>query len=109
MDASAVATITWHELNYGVMRMAISPRRTEHETMLAGLAHRLLIMPYDQLAAEWHASQRAKLSQTGKTPPFEDGQIAAVAAVNQLVLVTDNTSDFQHFEGLELTNWAKPQ
>jgi tRNA(fMet)-specific endonuclease VapC len=36
---------------------------------------------------------------------FIDGQIAAVAAVNDLVLVTRNERDFTHFTDLAVENW----
>jgi len=41
----------------------------------------------------------------GQTPPYVDGQIAAIAAVNQLVLVTRNITDFENFQDLQLENW----
>jgi tRNA(fMet)-specific endonuclease VapC len=37
-----------------------------------------------------------------------DGQIAAIAAVNDLTLVTANDSDFQCFEELKIENWFIP-
>jgi len=37
---------------------------------------------------------------------FMDGQIAAVAAVNNLTLVTRNVRDYVCFQGLRLVNWA---
>jgi tRNA(fMet)-specific endonuclease VapC len=43
----------------------------------------------------------------GKPPPFVDGQIAAIAKVNDLVLVTSNRSHFELFEGLEIQNWRE--
>jgi hypothetical protein len=49
------------------------------------------ILPYDDRAAQWHAEERARLYQ--KTPPFIDGQIAAVAVVNELTLITNNLLD----------------
>lgn len=63
------------------------------------------ILPYDEKAAAWHGKQHARLVATGKTPPFIDGQIAAIAKVNGLILVTRNINDFKHFEGIELENW----
>jgi len=63
------------------------------------------ILPYDEKAAAWHGKQHARLVATGKTPPFIDGQIAAIAKVNGLILVTRNINDFKHFEGLKLENW----
>ena len=48
------------------------------------------ILDYDRAAAEWHARERVRLETAGKTPPFIDGQIAAIASVHDLVLVTAN-------------------
>jgi len=36
---------------------------------------------------------------------YADGQIAAVAVVNGLTLVTANVRDFRHVEGLRVENW----
>jgi tRNA(fMet)-specific endonuclease VapC len=41
-------------------------------------------------------------------PAFQDGQIAAVAAANQLILVTNNVRDFVNFQGLTIVNWFTP-
>lgn len=41
----------------------------------------------------------------GVVPSFADGQIAAIAAVNDLTLVTANTAHFANFAGLEVANW----
>jgi predicted nucleic acid-binding protein len=35
-----------------------------------------------------------------------DGQIAAIAHVNGLVLVTTNDKDFVSFKGLAVENWS---
>jgi tRNA(fMet)-specific endonuclease VapC len=63
------------------------------------------ILPYDEKAAAWHGKQHARLVAKGKTPPFIDGQIAAIAITNELILVTRNIDDFKHFDGLKLENW----
>ena len=39
--------------------------------------------------------------------PFVDGQIAAIAKVNNLVLVTSNRAHFEPFEGLEIQDWKE--
>ena len=64
------------------------------------------ILPYDTLAAEYHAAERARLAGLGKTPSFVDGQIAAVAHANELVLVTVNLSDFREFRDVQLEDWS---
>jgi tRNA(fMet)-specific endonuclease VapC len=63
------------------------------------------ILPYDQEAADWHAAERVRLAGIRRTPPFIDGQIAAVAATRGLILVTANVADFQHFAGLPIVDW----
>ena len=65
----------------------------------------LPLLSYDRNAATWHAQERSRLVKLGKTPPFADGQIAAVAYVNQLILVTNNVSDYREFQGLKIENW----
>jgi tRNA(fMet)-specific endonuclease VapC len=69
------------------------------------LASGLEILPYDQRAARWHAVERARLHRAGKPRPFVDGQIAAIAAVNDAVLVTRNMADFAPFQDLRIRNW----
>ena len=64
------------------------------------------VLDYDRAAADWHAAERARLVADGQTPPLTDGQIAAIAAVNDLVLVTSNIRDFQNFQGIRLESWA---
>jgi tRNA(fMet)-specific endonuclease VapC len=65
----------------------------------------LPILPYDDQAANWHAIERERLTQQGKTPPLLDAQIAAYAAVNHMTLVTRNVTDFEGFQGLLIENW----
>jgi tRNA(fMet)-specific endonuclease VapC len=69
---------------------------------------KLVILPYDLEAAEWYAIERARLVSLGRTPPYFDGQIAAIAVVNDLVLVTNNISDYAEFQNLQLQNWFIP-
>ena len=64
------------------------------------------ILDYDRATAEWHARERVRLEAAGKTPPFVDGQIAAIACVNDLVLVTANRADFRGFKGLRVESWV---
>ena len=63
-------------------------------------------LDYDREAADWHARQRARLVAAGQTPTLVDGQIAAIACVNDLIIVTSNTRDFQDFQGLRVEHWA---
>lgn len=104
----ATASVVWHELIFGLQRMPPSRKRAAVERYLAEVvAVSVPLLPYDAAAAEWHGIQRARLSKAGRTPAFVDGQIAAIAAVNDRVLVTDNLRHFAVFEGLRVERWHR--
>ena len=65
----------------------------------------MVVLPYCEEAAQWHAEERARLSGIGQTPSFVDGQIAAIAHIHGAILVTGNIADFQSFSGLGVENW----
>ena len=103
------ASLVWGEMLFGFHRMRESGRRRDLEHYLFDtLRPSLTILPFDQRAAAWHASERARLGGIGLTPPFVDSQIAAVAFVNDLILVTANTADFSNFDGLRVEDWTDP-
>lgn len=102
---SATAAPVWHELLFGLERLPEGRRKQTIATMLGKLRGAIIILPYDGTAARWHARERARLVAGGWTPAFADGQIAAIAAVHQLVLVTRNVEDFGRFEGLHVQSW----
>lgn len=99
--------MTWQELCFGVGRL---PRGACQRELVEFLEEVVLptipTLPYDEKAALWHADERARLEKLGKTPPFIDGQIAAVAHTNGLPVVTANPKDFRMFKGLAVLNWA---
>jgi tRNA(fMet)-specific endonuclease VapC len=104
----AIASIVWHELLFGCYRLPASAKRTAIENYLFQvLAPSVAILPYDESAADWHAAERARLVQAGKTPSFADGQIAAIARTNELILVTLNLSDYADFRDLKVEDWRK--
>ena len=102
----AVAAVVWHELWFGCQRLPPSAKRTAIEAYLNEVvAVTMPVLPYDERAAEWHAAERARLTAAGKTPAFVDGQIAAIAAINALTLVTLNMPDYREFSELSVTDW----
>ena len=105
-DEIATASLVWHELQYGCRRLPTSRKRSLIESYLAEVVwNTIAVLPYDAAAADWHAEQRAQLTAAGKSAPFVDGQIAAIAKVNNLTLVTRNISDYEFFQDLRLQNW----
>ena len=102
----ATSATVVHEIEYGIQRLPSSRKRALLERFRDEVVASWRILPYGAKAARWHARERARLVRAGYTPPFQDGQIAAVAAVNDAVLVTANLADFARFEGLRVTSWA---
>jgi tRNA(fMet)-specific endonuclease VapC len=101
-----IPSIVWHEVWYGCRRLPPSNKRNIITTFLQDVVARAIpILSYDQRAASWHAEERARLTQIGRPPPFADGQIAAIAATNDLILVTFNMGDFAAFQSLRLEDW----
>lgn len=104
----ALAAPVWHELQYGCESLPSGARRAALQNYLADVVRRSFpILPYDEAAARQHALERARLERTGKTAPFVDGQIAAIAIVHDLILVTRNRRDFIRFAGLTVEDWDR--
>ena len=98
----------WHELTYGCRRLPKGKRRRALEAYLRDVVHGSFpILAYDEAAATWHGEERARLEALGRPAPFVDGEIAAIAHVHGLVLVTTNDKDFARFKGLTIENWSK--
>jgi tRNA(fMet)-specific endonuclease VapC len=103
----AIAAPVWHELTYGCRRLPAGKRRRALETYLSDVIRASFpILPYDEAAATWHGLERARLDTLGRPTPFVDGQIAAIAHENGLVLVTVNAKDFTRFKEVEVQNWS---
>lgn len=104
----ATASVVWHELLFGCYRLPASERRGAIEEYLQRVvAASIEILPYDEAAAGWHAAERARLALAGRTPPFADGQIAAIAQTNDLILITLNLTDYRGFRNLRVEDWRE--
>lgn len=96
----------WNELWYGIYLLESMQRQQILKDYLAHLLEEgLVILPFDQAAAEWLSIEQVRLKKLGLTPSDFDSQIAAVAVVNNLTLVTRNYKDFTMFADLRLENW----
>ena len=103
---SCTSATVWQELWHGVKLLDKSKRKDEIASYLNILNEDdFEVLPFCKQAAEWLAEERVRLKKQGIVPAKYDSEIAAVAVVNQLVLVTRNTSDFLVFNDLLLENW----
>ena len=105
-DECAIGAPVWHELLFGCHSMPAGKRRNALLDYLADVVSNFEILPYDDLTAKLHALERVRMKELGTTVPFVDGQIAAIAQINELVLVTDNVRDFAPFKALTVENWV---
>lgn len=102
----ATSAVSVEEALYGLRRAGL--RRGEAfltDLLAAGLP----VFAYRKEAAWWAAEQRVALEKSGRPIDRSPGgardlMIAATAAINDLVLVTDNTADFASLP-LKVENW----
>jgi predicted nucleic acid-binding protein len=104
-----ISAVTWHELAFGVRRLPKGARRTALEVRLRDLASVLPApLPFTGEAADWLASERARLETKGCSIAIEDGAIAATAYLANLTVVTANTKHFVPFLALRVVDWSRP-
>lgn len=104
----AIAAPVWHELTYGCRRLPNGKRRAALEAYLEEVVGPSFpILSYDDRAAAWHAEERARLEGLGTPIPYVDGQIAAIARTNDLILVTVNTKDFTRIKDIRVEDWSR--
>lgn len=104
-----MAVTTWHEALFGLARLPKGKRReTVRSWLYDVIAASVPMLPYDGEAAEWHATERARLAAKGRTSSFADGSIAAIAKVRGFTIVTANVKDFELFEDVSVEDWWMP-
>lgn len=103
-----ICAVTWQELAFGVRRLPEGKRKAAFDAALTDFRSVLPpILPYTADASDWFATERARLERKGVDISCEDGQIAAIAATANLILVTANTKDFSSFRELTLADWTR--
>ena len=104
-DACAISSIVLAELSYGIAKSA-SPYKDRNAVVLREFISLFQILPWAAEAAWAHGPMRQCLAAAG-TPIGEfDLLIAAQAVAAGLVVVTNNTREFERIEGLKLENWV---
>lgn len=102
-EALCISSITLAELHYGV---ANSDRQAQNAQALAHFASRLDILPFGDKAAEHYGELRATLRRAGQPCGVHDMMIGAHARSEGLMLVTNNTREFDRMPGLHVENWV---
>ena len=103
---SCTSATVWHELWYGINLLDDGKRKSKLASYLNLLSEEgFEVLPFCKKAAHWLAVERVRLKTKGIIPAKYDSEIAAVAVVNQLVVVTRNVDDFSIFKDLAIESW----
>jgi len=98
-----ISVITKSELLFGV---EVSPRRQQDEASLNAFLGYVEVLDFPDKASLFYAKIRANLKALGRMIGGNDLFIAAHARSLGLILVTNNTREFQRVRGLAIENWT---
>lgn len=97
-----LSAISVGELLYGVAK---SKNREQNRNALVDFISAFDIVAFDDEDAEVFGLIRAELERKGQIIGSYDMQIAAQALAKNLILVTNNTGEFERIPNLKLDNW----
>ena len=98
-----ISSVTLGELIYGAEKSTQTERNLND---IEGLTARMEVLDFDVPAALHFGQIRAELARNGKSIGPYDAMIAGHARSRGLVLVTNNTREFNRVQGLRLENWT---
>ncbi|HAQ61882.1 TPA: VapC toxin family PIN domain ribonuclease [Candidatus Delongbacteria bacterium] len=98
-----LSSISLGELEYGVSK---SRDRERNRTALIHFVAAFDIVAFNDADAEIYGLLRADLEKKGKIIGPYDLKIAAQALTRDLILVTNNTAEFERIPNLKLENWV---
>lgn len=98
-----ISSITYAELMHGVEKSQDAERNRIAITLFLSP---LSVLEFDNYAAEEYGKVRANLERKGTPIGPMDTLIAAHAKAEDLILVTNNTREFNRVEGLTVENWT---
>ncbi|MFN7412783.1 MAG: type II toxin-antitoxin system VapC family toxin [Dolichospermum sp.] len=98
----AVCSVVKGELFYGAMKSNNLEKTLDRQQEFLKL---FVSFPFDDDASFIYGRIRAELSTKGIIIGANDLQIAAIAMVNNLILVTHNVREFSRVNGLRFEDW----
>lgn len=105
-EEMCISAITYAELMHGVEKStAVERNRIAMSLFLSPIT----ILQFDEQAAEAYGRIRAELEKKGTPIGPMDTLIAGHARSRGLILVTNNTKEFNRVAGLTVEDWAREQ
>lgn len=99
----AISVVTLGELRFGAEK---SQAREQALEVIATLCRRVSVRELPVSAGEHYGRIRAELQRAGRVIGNNDLWLAAHALAEDLVLVTNNSREFERVPGLRVENWA---
>ncbi len=100
---ACISAIVACELRYGLSKNPSEKLRSKIEPFLGAIT----VLDFPAAAAKTYGAIRADLQIIGQPISGNDMLIAAHAIHTRLILVSDNTKEFERIPGLKLENWLR--
>ena len=101
IENCAISEITLAELVYGVEK---SQHPTKNHKLIEELIELVAVLPIYS-AIYMYGKEKSLLSALGTIIGDFDLLIASTAVENELIMVTENVSEFERIEGIKIQNW----
>ena len=101
VENCAISEITLAELVYGAEK---SQNPTKNHKLIQELLEFVAVLPIYS-AIYMYGKEKARLATSGIMIGDFDLLIGCTAVENELIMVTENTSEFERINGIEIQNW----
>lgn len=99
-----ISSITEAELWFGILNSRLREKNSE---LLQSLLNKFSKLPFQSEDALFFGEMKLELKSAGKMISDNDILIASQAKRHDLILVTDDESDFKRFRDLRIENWLR--
>ena len=100
-----ISSVTYAELCFGIENGEPLLRKQRWKELNL-FTQKLIIEPFEEEAAKDYGLIRATLKKQGNLISNNDLLVAAHARSLNMILVTNNTAEFQRVTGLDIENWV---
>jgi tRNA(fMet)-specific endonuclease VapC len=102
-EGICISSISLSELKYGLAKSAHKDKNLKSLQQFLSI---ITVVPFDEFDTVHYGDIRLSLERQGRIIGPLDMLIAAHAKARGLILVTNNTKEFERVEGLKVENWT---